>query len=324
MKTLSIAQIKELYAGYTGSGELPDTGLNAEDAEQAEAGYFLTEEEDIRPLIKQRKDSAHKGNFGHALLIAGSYGMAGASVLAARACMRSGIGLLTVHAPSCNNHILQTTIPEAMVEADAHEKCFAGPTDTGRYNAVGIGPGLGKSKETEAALLHQLRTSQCPLVLDADALNLLAGNRHIWTALPKNSVLTPHPGELERLTGESKNPYERLAKARGLAKLADVHIVLKGHYSAVVTPEGNCYFNPTGNAGMATAGSGDVLTGIVLALLSQGYMGEEAAKAGAYVHGMAGDLALRKYGAISLNASDIIEFLPAAWRHISGRQTAGL
>jgi NAD(P)H-hydrate epimerase len=319
MKILSSAQIKELYAGDASNGELPDTGSHSEGMEQTEAGCFLTEEKDIRPLIKQRKSSAHKGNFGHALLIAGSYGMAGASILAARACMRSGVGLLTVHAPSCNNNILQTTIPEAMVEADAHESCFAGPTDTSRYNAVGIGPGLGKSQETEAALIRQLRISQCPLVLDADALNLLAGNRYILTALPPNSVLTPHPKELERLTGESRDPYERLAKARALAKLANVHIVLKGHYSAIVTPEGKCYFNPTGNVGMATAGSGDVLAGIVLALLSQGYTGEEAAKAGAYVHGMAGDLARRKYGVISLNASDIIEFLPTAWGHISGQ-----
>jgi NAD(P)H-hydrate epimerase len=245
--------------------------------------------------------------------------MAGASVLAARACMRSGVGRLTVHAPSCNIQILQTTIPEAMVKADAYERFFAEPTDTSRYNAVGIGPGLGQSKETEVALIRQLQVSQCPLVLDADALNLLAKNWHLSTALPPNSVFTPHPKELDRLTGESRSPYERLTKARELAKTIRVHIILKGHYSAIVTPEGNCYFNPTGNVGMATAGSGDVLTGIVLALLSQGYTGEEAAKIGAYVHGMAGDLALRKYGAISLNAGDIIEFLPAAWGRISGQ-----
>jgi NAD(P)H-hydrate epimerase len=309
MKTVSDTQINALY---TGDGELPD------------AGCFLTEEKDIRPFIKQRKDSAHKGDFGHALLIAGSYGMAGASVLAARACMRSGVGLLTVHAPSCNNPILQIAIPEAMVEAGAHERCFAEPADTSRYNAVGIGPGLGRSQETEAALIRQLRISRCPLVLDADALNLLAANRHLLTALPPNSVLTPHSRELDRLTGESASPYERLTKARELAIRTGVHIVLKGHYSAVVNPGGKCCFNPTGNAGMATAGSGDVLTGIILALLAQGYTGEEAAKAGTYVHGMAGDLARRKYGVISLIAGDIIEFLPAAWGHISGRQTAGL
>ena len=320
--SLQLPKLSFLFAEnetFVGNWRLLDIGLSPEAIEQTEADLFLTEEKDIRPLIKQRKKFAHKGNFGHVMLIAGSYGMAGASILASRACLRSGVGLLTVHTPSCNTNILQTTVPEAIVEGDIHENCFSEPADTTEYNAVGIGPGLGKSSETEVALIDQLRISQCPLVLDADALNLLAKNRYILTTLPKNSVLTPHPKELERLTGKSQNSYERLAKACALAKLANVHIVLKGYYSAIVTPEGKCYFNPTGNVGMATAGSGDVLTGIILALLSQGYTGEESAKIGTYVHGMAGDLARQKYGIISLNASDIIEFLPTAWGHISGQ-----
>lgn len=304
-------------AEFVGKWKLLDIGLSAEAIEETETDYFLTEEEDIRPLIKQRKKFAHKGNFGHAMLIAGSYGMAGASVLAARACLRSGVGLLTVHAPACNNTILQTAVPEAMVEADIHETCFAYSTDTNDYNAVGIGPGLGKSKETEDALFEQLQASQCPLVLDADALNLLSTNRKVLTTLPQGSILTPHPKELERLVGVCKNSYERLAKTCALAQLANVHIILKGAYSVVVTTEGRCYFNPTGNPGMATAGSGDVLTGIVLALLAQGYTAEEAAKTGAYIHGMAGDLAQQKYGTIALNAGDIIEFLPAAFKALS-------
>ncbi|NDV81115.1 NAD(P)H-hydrate dehydratase [Bacteroides sp. 51] len=314
--SLQLPKLSFLFAEnaeYVGHWKLLDIGISPEVIEETEADYFLTEERDIRPLIKQRKEFSHKGSFGHALLIAGSYGMAGASVLAARACMRSGVGLLTVHAPARNNNILQIAVPEVMVEADIHENCFAYPTDTNDYNAVGIGPGLGKAQETEAALIDQLQTNRCPVILDADALNLLARNRHVLTALPKNSILTPHPKELDRLTGKSQSSYERLAKACALAQLSNTYIVLKGHYSTIVTPEGKCYFNPTGNVGMATAGSGDVLTGIILALLAQGYTGEDAAKIGVYVHGMAGDLARQKYGTIGLNASDIIEFLPTAW-----------
>lgn len=304
-------------AEYVGHWSLLDIGISQKIIAETEADYFLTEEKDIRPLIKQRKAFFHKGHFGHAFLIAGSYGMAGASILAARACLRSGVGLLTVHAPAHNNDILQTAVPEAMVEPDIHENYFAYPTDTNDYNAVGIGPGLGVSQETEAALIDLLQTNQCPVVLDADALNLIAKDRHVLTALPKNSILTPHPKELDRLTGKSQNSYERLAKACALAQLSNTHIVLKGHYSVLVTPAGKCYFNPTGNVGMATAGSGDVLTGIILALLAQGYTGEEAAKTGVYIHGKAGDLAMRKYGTIGLNAGDIIEYLPTAWRVMS-------
>lgn len=306
-------------AEFVGHWKLLDIGLHKEGIEDTDTAYYLTEEKDIRPLIKSRHDFAHKGNFGHALLIAGSYGMAGASILAARACLRSGVGLLTVHAPVYNTSILQTAVPEAMVEIDVDEKCFAYPTDTDKFHAVGIGPGLGQSQETEEAVLDQIRTCQCPMVLDADALNLLANHRKALTTIPKGSILTPHPKELERVVGKCQNSYERLAKACALAQLINVHIIVKGKYSVIVTPEGECHFNPTGNAGMATAGSGDVLTGIILALLAQGYTATEAAKTGTYVHGMAGDLARQKYGKIALNSGDIIEFLPIAWGHISGQ-----
>lgn len=243
--------------------------------------------------------------------------MAGASVLAARACLRSGVGLLTVHAPICNYDILQMSAPEAMVETDASENYFAVPTDTDDYQAVGIGPGLGRNEETEAALIEQLEHCQTPVVLDADALNILANHRHTLTHLPKGSILTPHPKELERLTGKCQDSYERLTKACELAHTAHVHIVLKGAYSAIITPEGKCFFNPTGNPGMATGGSGDVLTGVILALLAQGYSSDEAAKIGTYIHGLAGDIAQKKQGMTGLIASDIITCLPAAWRLVS-------
>ena len=302
---------------FVGEWDILDIQLSQKGIEETETNYEMLEVEEIRSLIKPRKQFAHKGNFGHALLIAGSKGMGGASVLAARACLRSGVGLLTVHAPFCNNDILQTSIPEAIVEHDTNDTCFAIPTDTDDYQAVGIGPGLGRSSETEAALLEQLEHCQSPVVLDADALNILANHHHTLTHLPKGSILTPHPKELERLVGKCQDSYERLMKACELARTAKVHIILKGAYSAIIAPEGKCYFNPTGNPGMATGGSGDVLTGVVLALLAQGYSAEEAAKIGTYIHGLAGDFAQKKQGMIGLIASDIISCLPTAWRLVS-------
>ncbi|KAA6343741.1 Bifunctional NAD(P)H-hydrate repair enzyme Nnr [termite gut metagenome] len=302
-----------------GEWQLIDIGLSRKGIEQIETNYFLVEEEDIRAAIKPRKKFSNKGDFGHALLIAGSYGIAGASVLAARACLRSGIGRLTIHAPICNNDILQITVPEAMVEQDVGEYCFSWPSAVENYQALGIGPGLGISEETENAVLEQLKTCQLPTVIDADALNLLAKNRDALKSLPPNSVLTPHFKELERLTGKSQNSYERLVKAFELAETFHTYVLLKGAYSALVTPQKECFFNPTGNTGMATAGSGDVLTGIILALLAQGYSSEESAKIGAYIHGLAGDLAWEKYGMISLTAGDIIDFLPEAWKYVNNQ-----
>ena len=318
--SLQLPKLSFLFAEnaeFVGEWRLLDIQLSPEGIEEMETNYELLEVEDIQVLIKPRPQFAHKGTFGHGLLVAGSYGMAGASILAARACLRSGIGLLSIHAPQSNVAILQTTVPEAIVEVDASETEFACPTDTDDYQAIGIGPGLGKSEETETALLELLNSCQTPIVLDADALNMLANHRHALTNLPKGSILTPHPRELERLVGKCQDSYERLTKACELAKTAKVHIILKGAYTAIVTPSGKCYFNPTGNPGMATAGSGDVLTGILLALLAQGYGAEDAAKIGTYVHGLAGDSAQKKVGDISLTASDIVEHLPVAWRLVS-------
>ena len=318
--SLQLPKLAFLFAENTefvGEWELLDIQLSEEGIEETETNYEMLEIEEIRSLIKPRKQFAHKGNFGHALLIAGSKGMAGASVLAALACLRSGLGLLTVHAPICNYEILQMSAPEAMVETDASENNFAVPTDTDDYQAVGIGPGLGRNEETEAALIEQLEHCQTPVVLDADAQKILANHRHTLTHLPKGSILTPHPKELERLTGKCQDSYERLTKACELAHTAHVHIVLKGAYSAIITPEGKCFFNPTGNPGMATGGSGDVLTGVILALLAQGYSSEEAAKIGTYIHGLAGDIAQKKQGKTALIERDIITCLPAAWRLVS-------
>lgn len=318
--SLQLPKLAFLFAEnepYIGEWELLDIGLSEEAIEETDTDFRLTEAEEMAALLKPRGRFAHKGTFGSALLIAGSQGMAGASVLAARGCLRSGVGRLTVHVPFCNNTIVQTSVPEAMTELDISDTCFAAAADADDYQAVGIGPGLGQAAETVSALLEQIETCPAPMVVDADALNLLGENRSYIARLPKGSILTPHPKELDRLAGKSLNSYDRLMKARELAKTADVHIILKGAYSAVIAPSGKCWFNTTGNPGMATAGSGDVLTGVVLALLAQGYGAEAAARLAAYVHGLAGDIACKKHGTVGMTAGDIASCLPLAWKMLA-------
>lgn len=307
-----------------GKWELLDIRLSPEFIETTQSPYHITEEEEIAALIKPRNRFAHKGNFGHGLLIAGSYGMAGASILSARACLRSGIGLLTVHVPIHNHDLIQSCVPEAIVHTDIHEHYFAEPTDTAHYQGIAIGPGLGQEEDTALAMMEQIRNCSLPLVLDADALNILSSHRNWLNRLPKRSILTPHPGELERLIGKCMDTYERLTKTKELAAYLQSYIIVKGAWSTVVTPEGNCYFNPTGTPGMATAGSGDVLTGILLSLVAQGYLQEDACRLGVYVHGLAGDIAAREKGEIGMTSGDIVEALPAAWKkltEIKGRFT---
>ena len=227
--SLQLPKLAFLFAEneqFVGEWQLLDIGLSEEAINEKETDFALTEHGDMPPMLKVRSKFAHKGNFGRALLIAGSQGMAGASVLAARACLRSGIGLLTVHIPFCNNFIVQTSVPEAMTEIDINDVRFSCATDTDDYQAVGIGPGLGKAGDTEAALLEQIESCQTPMVVDADALNLLGEHRSYIGRLPKGSILTPHPKELERLVGKCQNSYERLTKACELAQSTGVHLIL--------------------------------------------------------------------------------------------------
>lgn len=318
--TLQAPKLAFLFAeneNYVGEWEVLDIGLSQDAMYEMDTDFYLTEPEEVGDWLKPRNKFAHKGDFGHALLIAGCQGMAGASILAARACLRSGIGVLKVHVPFCNNFIVQTAVPEAMTELDFSETCFATSTDVDDYQAVAVGPGLGKSPETANALLEQIDLCFMPMVVDADAINILGEHRSYLGRLPKGSILTPHPKEFERLVGKCQSSYDRLMKARDLAQTAQVYVLLKGTYSAIVTPQGKCYFNATGNPGMATAGSGDVLTGILLALLAQGYSSETAARLGAFVHGLAGDVAAKKKGVIAMNAGDLITSLPAVWKILS-------
>ena len=242
--------------------------------------------------------------------------MAGASILASKACIKSGIGLLTVHVPICNHDILQLSVPEAITRTDVDQQFFAVPEETDNYQAVAVGPGIGQEEETAFALKDQLQQSSLPMIIDADALNILSSHRNWLSMLTKGSILTPHIGELERLVGKCTDSFERLKKAKELAISLASYIIVKGHYSTIVTPDGRFLFNPTGNAGMATAGSGDVLTGILLALAGQGFNPEDVCKLGVYVHGLAGDMAAAEKGEIGMTAGDIIDALPYAWKKL--------
>ena len=302
-----------------GEWEVLDIQLKQSFIDSVSSAYSILEEPEVRSLVKPRKRFAHKGTFGHGLLIAGSYGMAGASILSAKACLKSGIGLLTVHAPIHNHDLLQVTVPEAIVHTDIQERYFAQPTHLNKYSALAIGPGLGREEDTALAMMEQIQGSNLPIVLDADAINILSTHRNWLSRLPKRCILTPHLGELERLIGKCLDTYERLIKVKELASYLQSYIIVKGAWTCIVTPEGNFHFNPTGNPGMATGGSGDVLTGILLGLLAQGYSREEACKLGVYVHGMAGDIAAEEKTEISMTANDIIEALPIAWKKITSK-----
>lgn len=272
-------------------------------------------------LLRPRAKFSHKGTFGHALLITGSYGKMGAAVLAARACLRSGAGLVTVHAPRCGYLVLQTAVPEAMFSGDQRARMWTQAPDTQPFSAVGVGCGIGLSPETATALEKLLLSFAVSaaagmgkgLVLDADALNLLAQNPGWWRTVPRNAILTPHPKEFERLFGASANDFERYDLLRHKAQEHGVFFVLKGAHTAIACPDASCWFNSTGNPGLAIGGAGDVLTGLLTGLLAQGYSPRDAALLGVYLHGLAGDVAAEAEGQDALTAGDLTAFIPRAW-----------
>ena len=303
---------------FIGKLEVLDIGLSKEFIDKTEAQCSILEEHTVRSMMKERSDYAHKGSMGHALLIAGSYGMAGAAILASKACLRSGAGKLTIHTPSKNNDIMQISVPEAIMQPDSNEENFSSLPDTNLYDAIGVGPGLGTSDSSAIALVSLIRSAKKSMVIDADALNILATHRTWIQQLPEGLIYTPHPKEFDKFYGsEAANDYDRLMKARDIAQRLQGYIILKGHHSALCIPNGQIIFNSTGNAGMATAGSGDVLTGILTALLARGYTPKEAAMIGMYLHGLAGDYAARDLGMESLIASDIIQYLPKAFKKLA-------
>ena len=274
--------------------------------------HFLTRS-DARQLLRPRKKFDHKGTFGHALLVVGSFGKVGAAILSATAALRSGLGLLTVHVPRKAYEIMQITVPEAMILTDRHDQFFSGLEDAPVYASIGIGCGLGSNSCSSAGIADLMRHVDQPLVIDADGLNLISQEPALLDQVPPQSILTPHLKEFERLFGATENHFERLALQKKKAQEHQVIIVLKGAHSAVALPDGNTFFNSTGNPGMATAGSGDVLTGLLTGLLAQGYSPEHTALLGVYIHGLAGDLAADTMGQSAVVASDIVAHIGQAF-----------
>ncbi|OYP60142.1 NAD(P)H-hydrate dehydratase [Prevotella sp. P3-122] len=318
--TLQYKKLAMMFADnqpYIGKLQILDIGLSKEYADNTECKYCIVDEADIRTLVRPRPDFVHKGSMGNALIVAGSYGMAGAAVLATKACLRSGAGKVTTRTPKNNCMIMQIAVPEAVLSIDPDAEVLSESASADDIDALGIGPGLGQAETTAVALIGQFKRTHCPIVADADALNILANHRAWLQQLPKNIIMTPHPKEMDKLASNAANgDYDRLAKALDFAERHDAFIILKGHYTAVCTPQGKVFFNNTGNSGMATAGSGDVLTGILTGLLARGYSEEQACLLGVYLHGLAGDIAAGKLGKESLIASDIIDHLPMAFRSI--------
>lgn len=269
--------------------------------------------EDARRILRPRREDAHKGDFGHALLVCGSYGMAGAAVLATMGALRSGCGLVTVHLPESERMAIHVTSPSAMVDSDPGAYFSALPSNLDKYTAVGCGCGLGRHPETEAALQALLGAWHRPMVLDADALNIIAVRPELFKSVPDGSILTPHLGELRRLTGEWTSSADMMEKAFRLACRTRSCVVVKGPHSAVIGPDGRVSCNSTGNPGMATGGSGDVLTGLLTGLLASGYPAFDAARLGVWLHGKAGDIAALHYGQNGMNSLDIAGCLGEAF-----------
>ena len=304
------------HASLVGVVELLNIDLSSKYIEETPSSYFYLQAMDAASLIKDRKSVGHKGDFGRALLLAGSKGKLGAVQLVAKACLRSGVGLLTVQVPSIGESVLQSTVPEAMVIADKEEDVLSSLNTNSTFDAVGIGPGIGTSDLTAQLLKMLIQNARQPLMIDADGLNLLAENKTWMSYLPANSILTPHPGEFKRLVGDWDSDFERLQLQVDFSKKYGCILVLRGKNSSISTPFGKVFFNSTGNVGMATGGTGDVLTGMITSFLAQSYDPLESALLAVYLHGLAGDIAADRFGYESMLPSDLIECISDGFFHL--------
>jgi NAD(P)H-hydrate epimerase len=307
----------DLHESHVGIWRVHDIKLHPRAIEEMECDYRTLEREKIRSVLPDRSKFAHKGTFGHALMISGSYGMMGAALLSGESCLRSGAGLVSLHVPRFGYDIVQTGFPEAIVSLDQSDILFSEPPDLAPFTAIGIGPGLGCKPNSAKGLKMLLERAKVPLVIDADGLNILSENPGWYELLPEGTILTPHPKEFDRMAGVSRDSYERHLKQREYAKQYKVVVVLKGAYTGIAAPDGRYWFNTTGNPGMATGGSGDVLTGLITGLLAQGMSPLDAALAGVYLHGLAGDLAAEASSEEALIAGDMILYLGEAFREMN-------
>jgi ADP-dependent NAD(P)H-hydrate dehydratase / NAD(P)H-hydrate epimerase len=304
---------------YIGIVHVLDIGLRKNYISKISCQALLTEEDTIKAMYRPRQRFSHKGTFGHAALISGSYGLMGAATLSANACLRSGVGKLTVHIPACGYEIMQLAAPEAMSKVEEGNKYIKSITGFDKYDAIGIGPGLGLHDNHQQLLNDFFSRYKKPIVIDADALNTLSQHPSLLKKINPFSVLTPHPAEFDRLFGKCGNDFARMRLALQKAKELQLIIVLKGHRTFIAMPGGNSFFNSTGNPGMATGGSGDVLTGILTGLLAQNYPPEQAALLGVYLHGLAGDHAAAALTEEAMLASDITRYLSSAFSWLKSR-----
>ncbi len=301
---------------YIGVFTILDIGLNSGFLSQISTSNFFITKTDILSFMKVRNRISHKGNFGHALIVSGSYGNMGAAVLSSKACLRVGVGLLTVHVPKRGVNVIQNSVHEAMVSIDNEEAFVANNIRLEKYNAIGVGPGLGMEKQTQNALKLIIQNTHVPVVFDADAINILAENKTWLSFIKPDSIFTPHPKEFERLVGKSRNSEERLILQKNFSIKYSSYVVFKGAHTTISCPNGDVFFNSTGNPGMATAGSGDVLTGIITSLLAQGYTSLQSSIFGVYLHGLSGDFASQEKSEESIIASDIVENISEGFKFL--------
>lgn len=319
--TFQFPKLAFMFAGnapFIGEWEVADIGLHKAFIAEKQTPYNYITSEVVAPMIRKRGQFDHKGTFGHALMIAGSYGKAGAAILSAGAALRTGVGLVTVHVPYSAITAVHSALPEAMISPDPGTEIITEIPEISRYSAIGIGPGLGTDPDTRKAFTELLEQYRKPLVIDADALNILSHDNGLLSQIPPYSILTPHPGEFRRITKSETADFVRMTEQKTLASQLNCIIILKGAHTSVALPDGSVFFNSTGNPGMATAGSGDVLTGIITSLLAQGYSPGDAAIAGVWLHGLAGDIALETESEESLIAGDIIQHIGKAFLKTRG------
>lgn len=292
-------------AELVGQWKAIEIGLSHEAAEAVKSPFHLVEAHEIKSLLHQRNPFCSKADLGSTLIVAGRFGMVGASILAAKGALRSGSGKVTVFGPQCSFQPVQTAVSEAMFESDDNKLMISDINPAGVYNAIAVGPGIGTSDITANAIEKLLKTTKMPLVIDADALNCIAARPELLNHIPMLSVLTPHEGEFDRLFGAHDNREARIARAIEAAKFYNILILLKGRYTTLVRPDGKIYFNASGSPALATPGSGDVLTGVIASLIAQGYKPEVASIIAAYVHGRAGEICAANIGEFGTTASDI-------------------
>lgn len=308
--------------GYAGKVIILDINLSEEFIKKTETDYFVIDDAIIQSVFLPRNDFSHKGTHGKTIIVAGSYGKIGAAILATKAALKTGSGLTFVLAPNCGYEVLQMACPEAMF-ISGNEKYIDG-IEINDDAVYGIGPGLGTELHTEKALLKFLKQYTKPLILDADALNILSKNIDYIKLIPENSIITPHPKEFERIFGSTENSFERLELAKSKAKEMEIFIVLKDHHTQIVNPEGKIFYNITGNSGLAKGGSGDVLTGIITSLLSQNYSSEDACILGVWLHGKAADFAAEEFSKESMLPTDVINKLGNVFLYLNKKVTTKL